>query len=216
MKKENKKTFCIAISILVSFVLWTILVSFVDVKAIGPQQSVVGLATINNFFHKLTGVNMCLYNIIDWLGIVPFVFVFGFAILGFIQLIKRKSLLKVDNNIILLGAFYIVVFIIYILFEVFVINYRPIMINDCLEASYPSSTTMLVLCVMPTAIMQFYTRIKNNFFKITITVVISLFIVFMVVGRLLSGVHWLTDIIGGILLSTGLVTMYYSISKSLI
>ena len=213
LKKENRKYFYIALCLLVAFVLWTIVVRFIDVKAIGPRESTVGFATINGFIHNITGVHMALYNITDWLGLVPFAFVFGFAILGLVQLIKRKSLLKVDYSILVLGGFYIVVMAVYILFEIVVINYRPTLINGYLEASYPSSTTMLVLCVMPTAIMQFNTRIKNSTLKRIVASVITVFTVFMVVGRLISGVHWFSDIVGGALLSTGLVMMYYYISN---
>lgn len=97
------------------------------------------------------------------------------------------------------------------LFEVFAINYRPVLIEGYLEASYPSSTTMLVMCVMPTAIMQFHTRIKTEWLRKIFTYVIIAFTAFMVIGRLVSGVHWFTDIIGGALLSTGLVMLYYSV-----
>ena len=116
-----------------------------------------------------------------------------------------------DYNILILGGFYIVVMAVYVLFEVFVVNYRPVLIGGILEASYPSSTTMLVMCVMPTAIMQFSARIKNNILKRFVASAITVFVVFMVIGRLLSGVHWFTDIIGGALLSAGLVMMYRAI-----
>lgn len=215
MKKENKKVFYTALCFLAGFVLWTILISFVDVKAIGPMNSKVGFATLNAFFHNLTGVNMSLYIITDWLGLVPIAVCFGFGILGLIQWIKRKGILKVDYSILILGLFYIVVIALFILFEMFVINHRPILINGYLEASYPSSTTMLVMCVMPTAIMQFNTRIENKIFRRCVFLIITTFIVFMVISRLISGVHWLTDIIGGALLSTGLVMMYHSLSKKL-
>ncbi len=211
MKKENQRNFCIATCILLAFLLWTVAIQFVDVEAIGPQESSVGFATINQLVHNLTGVHMSLYTITDWLGLVPLGFVMGFALLGLIQWIKRKHLLKVDYNILILGGFYIVVMVVYVLFEVLVVNYRPVLISGILEASYPSSTTMLVMCVMPTAIMQFNIRIKNNVLKQCVTSAIIAFIVFMVIGRLVSGVHWFTDIIGGALLSTGLVLMYRAI-----
>ena len=211
MKKKNQKNFCIAICMLAAFVLWTAVIHFVDVQTIGPQESSVGFATINQLVHNLTGVHMSLYTITDWLGLVPLGFVMGFALLGLIQWIKRKHLLKVDYNILILGGFYIVVMVAYVLFEVFIVNYRPVLIDGILEASYPSSTTMLVMCVMPTAIMQFDTRIKNDILKRCVTSAITVFIVFMVIGRLVSGVHWFTDIIGGALLSTGLVLMYRAI-----
>ena len=212
MKKENQRNFCIATCMLLAFLLWTVAIQFVDVEAIGPQESSVGFATINQFVHNLTGVHMSLYTITDWLGLVPLGFVMGFALLGLIQWVKRKHLLKVDYSILVLGGFYIVVMAAYVLFEVLVINYRPVLINGYLEASYPSSTTVLVMCVMPTAIMQFNARIKNDVPKRCLAYAISAFIVFMVIGRLISGVHWFTDIIGGALLSAGLVLMYRSVS----
>ena len=211
MKKENQRNFCIATCMLLAFLLWTVAIQFVDVEAIGPQESSVGFATINQFVHNLTGVHMSLYTITDWLGLVPLMFVMGFGTLGLIQWIKRKHLLKVDYSIFVLGGFYIVVMAVYVLFEMLVVNYRPVLINGYLEASYPSSTTMLVMCVMPTAIMQINARIKNNVIKRFVASTIIAFIVFMVIGRLVSGVHWFTDIIGGALLSAGLVLMYRAI-----
>ena len=204
--------FLIGASLLAAFALWTVLLHFVDVRAIGPQGSSVGFATLNGYVHTLTGVNMSLYTITDWLGLVPIGVVSGFAVFGLVQWIKRKSLLKVDRSILLLGVFYIVVMVVYVFFEFVVINYRPVLINGYLEASYPSSTTMLVMCVMSTAIMQFDSRIKNEVFKRCVIFAISAFIAFMVIGRLISGVHWFSDIIGGALLSAGLVMLYYSIS----
>ena len=208
MKKEHRRNLLFAICLLVAFLLWTLAIQFIDVQAIGPRESTIGFATINRFVHNLTGVNMTLYTITDWLGLVPLMFVMGFGTLGLIQRIKRKHLLKVDYSILVLGGFYIVVMMAYILFETFVVNYRPVLINGYLEASYPSSTTMLVMCVMPTAIMQFNTRIKNGILKRWVSSAITIFIAFMVIGRLVSGVHWFTDIVGGALLSAGLVVLY--------
>lgn len=208
MKKKNQKNFCIATCLLSAFLLWTAAIQFVDVQAIGPQGSSVGFATMNRFVHNLTGVHMSLYTITDWLSLVPLMFVMGFGTLGLIQWIRRKHLLKVDYSILVLGGFYIVVMAAFVLFEVLVINYRPVLIDGILEASYPSSTTMLVMCVMPTAVVQFHARIKNKVLRRCVTYTITAFTAFMVIGRLISGVHWLTDIIGGALLSAGLVLMY--------
>lgn len=213
MKKKNRKGLIVGIGLLVAFVLWTVAVKFIDVQPIGPEGSVVGFATVNRFVHELTGANMSLYNITDLLGLVPLGFVMGFGTLGLVQWIKRKHILKVDYSILVLGGFYIVVMAVYVLFEMLTLNYRPVLINGILEASYPSSTTMLVMCVMPTAIMQFNERIRNNVLRRSVTVIIAAFIIFMVIGRLVSGVHWFTDIVGGALLSAGLVVLYYSVSS---
>lgn len=198
----------ISIANIILFVLWTIAVCFIDVKAVGPENSLVGFSTLNTLFHKTVGVNMWLYTVTDWLSIFPLCIVIGFALLGLLQLIKRKNLFRVDYDILMLGIFYIVVFSVFIFFEVFPVNYRPVLIKGILEASYPSSTTTLVLCVMPTAYMQLNNRITNIKLKKYVLVFIITFTVFMVSGRVLSGVHWITDIIGGCLISFGLVNMY--------
>ena len=209
--KRIRKSFVASMCLLTAFVLWTVAICFVDVRAIGPQGSSVGFAGINGYVHNLTGVHFSLYNITDWLGLVPILVCMGFSILGLTQWIRRKSICKVDHDILILGGFYIITIAAYLLFESVVINYRPVLIGGILEASYPSSTTMLVMCVMPTAIMQLKSRIKNKAVCNIASVTIIAFIAFMVIGRLISGVHWFTDIVGGALLSAGLVMIYRAI-----
>lgn len=207
MERIGKK-FLTAACFLVAFALWTAALCVVDVQAIGPQGTAVGLAGVNRFIHGLTGVHPVLYTITDWLGLVPAGVCMGFGAFGLVQWVKRKDIRRVDRNILALGGLYGVVIAAYLFFERFVINYRPVLIHGVLEASYPSSTTLLVLCVMPTAGMQLRNRIRNKVFRRWLSTLITAFTALMVIGRLVSGVHWVSDIIGGALLSAGLVAAY--------
>lgn len=211
--KKKQKHFYIAGSLLAAFVLWTMAVCIIDVQPIGPMNSTVGFAALNQFIHERTGVHMTLYILTDWLGLVPLALGIGFALLGLKQWIQRKKLRKVDFNILILGGFYLVVMAAYLFFEEFIVNYRPVLIDGFLEASYPSSTTLLAMCMMPTAMMQLNRRIKSKWFRKGTQLVVTAFTAFMVIGRFISGVHWFTDIVGSILLSTGLVTLYYAVCK---
>jgi undecaprenyl-diphosphatase len=212
MKKSNRINFAVTGALFSLFVILTIMLMYVDVKPVGPDGSCVGFATVNKSVSELIGVNMLLYHITDCLGVVAILVVLGFVALGLIQLIRRKSLKRVDYSILVLGAFYLLVIMAYVFFEYRIVNYRPVIIQNVLEASYPSSTTMLVLCVMSTAIMQFNRLIKGRATRITINTVSVIFTAVAVVGRLLSGVHWFTDILGGALLSSALVMLYYSVN----
>ena len=211
MKTKERKLLILGIGFIVAFALWTWLIQIIDVKAAGVNGTEIGFSTINTWFHSVTEVNMTIYNITDWLGLVPIFICMFFGGVGFIQLIKRKSLFKVDFDIIALGIYYVIVISGYLIFEMIPINYRPILINGFMEASYPSSTTLLVLSVMPTLIFQVNRRLKNATIKRIIRVITAIFTVFMVVGRLISGVHWLTDIIGSVFLSLGLFYIYRGI-----
>lgn len=208
MKRKGKRVLAAGCIVVLLFAVWTWLIQNVDVQPTGQNGTDVGFATLNHWFHKLTGANMTLYTITDWLGLVPIAVCMMFGGLGLVQLLKRRSLLKVDADIIILGIYYILVVLGYLVFEMIPINYRPIPINGIMEASYPSSTTLLVLCVMPTLAEQVERRIKSGIIRMLINVFAVFFAGGMVAGRLLSGVHWLTDIVGGILLSGGLFCIY--------
>ena len=208
MKKNGKKLLILGIALLVMFAIWTWLVQCVDVQPAGPGGTEIGFATFNCWFHSITGVHMAIYTITDWSGLVPILVCMAFGGMGLAQLIKRKSLFKVDRDLIFLGIYYVAVIFGYLIFEMIPINYRPILIDGMLEASYPSSTTLLVLSVMPTLIFQVNRRSANPVLKEIVRGLTVLFSAFMVIGRLIAGVHWFTDIVGAGILSTGLYCLY--------
>ena len=208
MEKNGKRRLISGMALLVIFAIWTWLIQCVDVQQAGPKDTGIGFATFNCWFHSITGVHMSIYTMTDWLGLVPIAVCIVFGGIGLFQLVKRKSLLKVDRDIIFLGIYYVVVIFGYLVFEMIPINYRPILIDGILEASYPSSTTLLVLSVMPTLIYQVDRRITNHTVKRMICVLTAVFSAFMVIGRLIAGVHWFTDIVGAVILSAGVYCIY--------
>ncbi len=214
MKDNKRKQTIIWISARILFSLFvalTVAVKVIDVKEIGPNSSEIGLATVNRAVRDFFGLNMIWYDITDVLGIVAIVVALGFAVLGLCQLIKRRSIKKVDIDIIILGFFYVAVLLIYVFFEICVINYRPCLLEGELEASFPSSHTMLTVCIMSTAIYQAVKKIKNMPLRIVSVVTAGLIMAVTVVGRMISGVHWFTDIVGGLLLSGALILVYIGV-----
>ena len=201
MRSLVKRKFIPAVVLFDLFVLFTISLRYVDVRPLGPLGSLVGYGGLNKAFHEFFGVHMALYVISDWAGVAAIALAFCFAVVGLVQWLKRKSIKKVDQCILALGGFYILVFAAYAFFEFCVVNYRPVLINGILEASYPSSTTMLASCVFPSAMMVFRRLIGNLKTRFFINFLCLLLTVFMLILRILSGVHWITDIFGGILFS---------------
>ena len=209
MKQTFKSYFQPAGALGLLFLLFTICVACVDVKPIGPEQSEVGFAALNQFVFQNIGVHPVWYTVTEWLGITALLVMFGFAVLGLYQLIRHRSIRKVDRRILALGLFYGLMLACYLFFEQVVINYRPIILGESLEASYPSSHTMLVVCVMATAAIEVRTLWPNRK-KVWLGTELTAALLsgITVVGRLLSGVHWFTDIVGGLLLSAALVVLY--------
>ena len=211
MKKKSLIITTIILIILAT--VYTVLVKTIDVQAIGPEGSSVGFATINGMIRDFLGYNNLWYKISKYLGIIPFLIVAYFAFIGASQLYERRSLLKVDTRILLLGCFYILLGLVYVLFEKVIINYRPFLQDGVLEASYPSSHTMLALCICTTAIYVVKFYIKNKSLLKAFDLCSLLLMIGIVVSRFISGVHWLTDIIGGIIISITLVFIYLTSLK---
>ena len=193
------------------FLLLILLVKVVDVAAVGPEGTEVGLSKLNVAIHDLFGENLGWYKVTNILGYIAILIALGFAAIGGLQLIYRRSILKVDKEILLLGALYVITLCFYILFEKVVVNYRPVLMPDGAgpEASFPSSHTVLSCVILGSGLtlLKKYAK-KNKTIQLVLTVVFAVLLALIVAGRLLSGVHWFTDIIGGLLLSAALLNGY--------
>lgn len=213
---KNKKNILICILLVLLSIIYTLLVKYVDTSTIGPNGSVVGFSSLNSFVFNLTGNNMTLYKITEILGIIPILIALMYAVIGLIQVIDRKSL-KVDKELIALGILYVVVILIYVFFEKCIINYRPVIIDGVLEASYPSSHTLLSICICGSSLLINKYLFNNEKIYKYINIISIISMVLIVLGRLLSGVHWASDIIGSIIISITLLkileTYYLSIKK---
>ncbi len=212
---KTRKSYIATISLFVLFIIYTVLVKTVDVQPVGPEDTEIGFASINMAVFSSLGESKFWYSVTKYLGVFAILVIFGFGIVGLKQMIQRRNLFRTDLHLLVLGGFYIVMAVFYVFFEKVIINYRPVLEEEQLAASYPSSHTMLVCCVMATAIMQFNRMIKNQTVCILADIVAVAVIALMVMGRLLSGVHWLTDIIGGVIISAALVMLYVSVVQML-
>lgn len=214
--KKSKKYLYFSGLFMIFFLLLIVAVKFVDVKPVGPQESEIGLAELNGKIHEIFGFSQAWYKITDLLGKVSILIACFFAVLGFYQLMKRKSLKRVDKDIWLLACVYVASAVAYAFFEVCVVNYRPVILEqNLLEASFPSSHTVLVICFVGTALHQFAHRIRDVKLKNIFVTVCAAIICVMVVGRLISGVHWFTDILGGVLLACSIVFAYMGLYEKL-
>ena len=207
---KKKRNFLSSAFLIILAVVFTIIVKVIDVRQIGVNESSIGVASVNQVVFKTIGVNMFWYHITDWLGLVPIFIAMFYAFIGFMQLIKSKNIFKVDKEIIILGLFYIVVISLYVFFEKFIVNYRPILMNGFLEASYPSSHTLMTICLCGSSIIV-NKKLFNNKIAKFMNILSLVVILITVIGRLLSGVHWFTDIIGGIFISMALLMLLYSL-----
>ncbi len=198
------------------FLLLILLIKTVDVAAVGPEGTEIGLSKLNVAVHNLFGENLGWYKVTNVLGYLAILIGLCFAAMGGLQLIYRRSILKVDKEILLLGALYVVTVFFYIFFEKVIVNYRPILLPDGegVEASFPSSHTMLSCVILGSGLqlLKKYGK-KNKTLQLVLTVVFAVMLALIVAGRLISGVHWFTDILGGILLSVALLNAYEGLLK---
>jgi len=154
---------------------------------------------------------MLWFEVSDWLGIIPIVIAFFYGITGLIQLIQYRNIKKVNPNIIALGVFYIIIIGLYIFFETITVNYRPILMNGILERSYPSTHIFVSTCILFSAVLINRNMMFDNLFRKILEIIFLTLLFIIVIGRLLSGVHWATDLFGGLLLSIGLLSLFYTL-----
>lgn len=206
MSRKNKLTI-ITIVLLCASIVFTVLVKKIDVAPIGPEGSIVGFSKMNSFIHNLVGVNLSWYEITTYIGILPFGLALYYAFIGIKELIEKKSIRKVDKKLIALGIFYVIIMCIYCFFEKVIINFRPILIDGKLEASYPSSHTLLALCICGSSLKVSKYFIKNERIRKIVNILTTIIMIIIFIGRIISGVHWASDIIGGIIISSFMLSL---------
>lgn len=212
MKSKNKQNFLITGLMFAVFAVFTLTVKLIDVQPIGPNGSSVGFASVNSKLFQALGQSGLWDKLTDVFLLAALLSAVCFAVLGLYQLIKRKSFAKVDRSIYVLAGLYVSAAVMYVLFEVVDVNFRPVLVDGALEASYPSTHTMIVCALLTSAVLQIKERVESKGICTAVTVISILLIVLTAVGRLLSGMHWLTDVLGGLLLGEALVMLYKSVA----
>jgi len=208
--KLSLKSFIAPIIVLVISLVFCVLFLTYDVQAIGPNGTSVGFAGINGAFASKFGFNETLYKISDYLGYLSILGVVIFACQGLYQLIKYRGLKGVDNEILLLGGIFLLIFILYVLFNEVALNFRPIIEPGKIEpeASFPSSHVLMASTVMGAIFVALPTYVKNKKFLLALKVVCILIFAGTVICRLFCGIHWVTDIAAGLLISSTLLSFF--------
>lgn len=205
--KKATKLLILGLCLLLAFGVFTLVVMKVDVRPIGPEGSKVGLGAINEFCMNKIGYHPDLYDFTEGLGYGVLMVAAALALLGLSQMLKNKSL-KMERELWFLVALYAAVAVCYVAFEIFVVNCRPVLMDGKLEASYPSSHTMLAVCIMGSALCYLKKKIPCARCRRVPALLGMLLLVLVVAGRAASGVHWITDIFASLLLSGGLLALY--------
>ena len=197
------------------FIFFSLLVRVIDVQPVGPEASNIGFAGLNAAVHEFFGMHLFWYKLTQVLGVAAIAVAGLFAVVGLVQLIQRKNLLKVDKKILMLGVIYILVILLYALFEKVPFNYRPVILDPAegLEPSYPSTHTMLILTIFGTAVGIIGDYIKNAKVVLMLKILCLVIMALTIVGRLVCGVHWFTDIAGGVIISIFFINLYKDLTK---
>ena len=200
------------------FVIFSLWIRLFDVQPVGPEGSSIGFAALNVAVHDFFGMHIFWYKLTQALGLLAIAVAGVFAVTGLVQLIQRKNLLKVDKKILMLGVIYILVILLYALFEKVPFNYRPVVLDPAegLEPSYPSTHTMLILTIFGTAVAVLGDYIKNAKLVLLLKIVCLVIMALTIVGRLVCGVHWFTDIAGGVIISLFFINLYRDLTKETI
>lgn len=209
---KRRKLFLTTAILLVIAIIYTLLVKYYDVASIGPKNSSVGFSGINALVHKTLPFNETWYKFTKYFGLIPVLYGVFYGIQGLMQLIKYKTLKKIDKRLIYLLTFYILMAITFVFFEKVIINYRPVLEDGALEASFPSTHTLIAVCFCASSLLISKYYIKDKKILKIFDIITYVLMIFLVVGRLIAGCHWLTDIMGGIIISTFLVSLFYSFS----
>ncbi|MBQ3436419.1 phosphatase PAP2 family protein [Candidatus Saccharibacteria bacterium] len=143
--------------------------------------------------------------------ISSFVVLAVFAVLGLVQWISRKSLKKVDKQLLWMPLPLLLMAITYVVFDKFIIlNVRP---NGSGEPSFPSTHVMVVATIFFVVALALPKYIKSKTARIVLELFIAALIGLTCVGRVVSQMHWISDTIGALVFAFIFSEIYRQIIK---
>lgn len=205
----KNKRFLPAVCWTAAALLFTLLIKLVGVQNAGATNTPLGFARINTAVHTAVGTSSFWYTVSKLLGFCAIATAAFFAGLGLWQWFQRKSLKEVDRVFFVLASLYVAVVVLWKLFDVIALNYRPVLKDGAAEPSYPSTHTMMALAFFGSAVPMIMTYMKRRRLRKILALAAIAAAFLTVLARFLSGVHWFTDIIGGILISGALLSWFW-------
>ncbi len=208
MNKRSLIYIIIACVLLLTFCALTVTLTCVDVRPAGESQAEVGFSTVNEWVWNAIGQSKVALTVSELCGLVLIAATGAFGVTGLVQIIRRKGILRADKELYFMAVADVLLASAYLFFEVVVINYRPVLEDGALAASYPSSHTMLAVAVAGMGMVYLQSCAKKGALTYTLYGLLNVLSVVTVACRVLGGVHWLTDIVGGVLLGSAMTFAY--------
>ena len=215
---KARKDLILAAVLLALFLLFTVVVSTVNVASVpvkvvaadgswtAGEEIRIGLSGVNVPVSDQLGYRAGAYKVSKYLGYLSILTAVAFVAWFICEAVKRRSAAKADRRLIALMILFALTAAAYLLFEVLKLNYRPVVLDEGLEASYPSTHTLLAVAVMGGA-ARTLTALRKGPSRLC-ACALCLIGAVIVICRCLAGVHWLTDILGGLLLGAALLALH--------
>lgn len=213
LKKIFNKYTIIGGVLLFLFILLLILLMTVD-RANNIYKQ-IGLFSFNKLF-LVDYSNEAWDEFSDVILYISLLFILGLAIYGFYQLSKKRSLFKVDKDIIFIGCGLAILAFVWLVFDKLIdVNYRPIAISGTAQTSFPSTHTMIAAFVLLAATRAILKRNGNEIkYQLLAYSGSSILILLCSLGRILSKMHWATDVLGGLFIGVGLFFILVGLDKA--
>lgn len=130
-----------------------------------------------------------------------------FACLGLYQWVSRKSLKKVDPQLLWMPLPLAIMAVVYFIFEkLIVLNVRP---NGSGEPSFPSTHVMITATVFFITMLIIPKYVKQKSLRIILEVIMVIMIILICIGRVLANMHWPIDVVGGVGFAFIFAEIYY-------
>ena len=149
-------------------------------------------------------------QITDIILYASFAVLAAFLIIGIYQLFTRKSFKKIDKALRWMLLPLALMVLTYLLFDKVLppITTRP---NGSGEPSFPSTHVMVVATILFLAMMELPRYVKSKVARIILEIVMVVLLSLTCTGRIISEMHSLIDVIGGLIFAFIFTEIYYQI-----